>query len=1116
MSLQTLKYVYDKFHNGKYSPNNQSFIKFMLRYITSIIATVVAVSVFLFHPASIFADDFSESSTNSTTTTTLVATKIVCDNETDLPHWGNGGPDITASAASDFISSHQSCHFQSNWSFEWGYSTVTDPGRNFIGVAGNGWHMFGVTDQNGRATTTITDLHNTDKIWIREVLEEGYIPFLFDGAHLNNSGEKSAEMYCHDDVLNYDNYDFVRAPEIGKTYYCVAFNVKNVPLPPINSAPVITLLGNATTTITVGDAFTDPGATAQDEEDGNITPDIAVTGSVATTTIGTYTLHYNVKDSKGLSAEEKTRVVVVQARVSECSNIVVVSDETNTVLGGGNAVLTYSSNPRWTAVVPGASWIWKTIFVTHPLQDETNTFVKNFDITGEVASSTLLVAVDNSYKVWVNDVLVGADTTEFNYFESGKDTYFITNELHEGTNTIKFEVKNWKLFGGTAETNPAGLLYRLEISRNTCAPPPVNHAPVITVLDNPLHLTVGDSFDPFAHATTTDPDGDIVTLYASSTVSTTTAGTYQVDYTAEDSHGLSAEPKTLTVVVAEAPMCRLPEFTSAMSVHATLGTAFSYTFTATSTGTTTPVFTVATSSLPAGLTFFLGAITGTTTATGTFTIAVSTQNMCGVSTSTLSIIVDPNGGGGGSSPECSDGKDNDGDGKIDSADSVCHTDGNPNNPDSYTPSKNTENSAPVITLLGNATTTITVGDAFTDPGATAQDEEDGNITPDIAVTGSVATTTIGTYTLHYNVKDSKGLSAEEKTRVVIVNEKPVTPPGGGGGGGGGGCSGNCGGGGGAVLLPSLQIFNETIEKTPISGIVLIKWQTNIPSDSRVAYGTSSITALGAASLNYGYSFGTPDVPELVTVHMMAVSGLNPEEQYYFRPVSKQGTLSATGKELSLAPSECYYLREFIKFGTNNNPEEVKKLQAFLNSFEGSNLAVSGFYDVPTLNAVNAFQAKYRVDILDPWGHDAPTGYVYLTTRKQVNEIYCRAAFPLNQIQSEEVTAFKRLLESLRIHGIIPGTTTGTTNLGTENQNGIVLGTTTPTELNELGNKTIATGSESILPSPVTGRSAFRHLLAAVAGSISNTVTSYWLAILFAALVVVAGVLLRKMYKDDGI
>jgi hypothetical protein len=47
--------------------------------------------------------------------------------------------------------------------------------------------------------------------------------------------------------------------------------------------------------------------------------------------------------------------------------------------------------------------------------------------------------------------------------------------------------------------------------------------------------------------------------------------------------------------------------------------------------------------------------------------------------------------------------------------------------------------------------------------------------------------------------------------------------------------------------------------------------------------------------------------------------------------------------------------------------------------------------------VHALQTKYAADILAPWGIKESTGYVYLTTRKKVNEIYCAGqgmTFPL--------------------------------------------------------------------------------------------------------------------------
>ena len=91
-------------------------------------------------------------------------------------------------------------------------------------------------------------------------------------------------------------------------------------------------------------------------------------------------------------------------------------------------------------------------------------------------------------------------------------------------------------------------------------------------------------------------------------------------------------------------------------------------------------------------------------------------------------------------------------------------------------------------------------------------------------------------------------------------------------------------------------------------------------------------------------------------------------------------------------------------GNANDAEQVKRLQRFLNDLEGQKLAVSGVYDVATLAAVHVFQTKYAADILTPWGIKESTGYVYLTTRKKVNEIFCNftKTFPLAPEEQKKV------------------------------------------------------------------------------------------------------------------
>ena len=77
--------------------------------------------------------------------------------------------------------------------------------------------------------------------------------------------------------------------------------------------------------------------------------------------------------------------------------------------------------------------------------------------------------------------------------------------------------------------------------------------------------------------------------------------------------------------------------------------------------------------------------------------------------------------------------------------------------------------APIITLIGDASISIYSGDTYTDPGANAIDDIDGVVSSAIVVGGdTVDTDTPGTYTITYNVSDSAGNAAIEVTREVIV------------------------------------------------------------------------------------------------------------------------------------------------------------------------------------------------------------------------------------------------------------------------------------------------------------------------------------------------------------
>src|SRR4030043_749125 len=85
---------------------------------------------------------------------------------------------------------------------------------------------------------------------------------------------------------------------------------------------------------------------------------------------------------------------------------------------------------------------------------------------------------------------------------------------------------------------------------------------------------------------------------------------------------------------------------------------------------------------------------------------------------------------------------------------------------------------PVITLNGDNPVTVVVGSEYTDAGATASDDIDGDITSSISAVSTVDAANIGSYTVAYNVSDAAGNAAAEAIRVVNVVEQTVgeTPP----------------------------------------------------------------------------------------------------------------------------------------------------------------------------------------------------------------------------------------------------------------------------------------------------------------------------------------------------
>ena len=88
------------------------------------------------------------------------------------------------------------------------------------------------------------------------------------------------------------------------TYYCeLVDNSKDV------TAPELRLNGDAEITMAVGTEFVDPGYTATDDYDGDVTNKVVISGTVNNAKAGTYELTYTVSDTAGNTTSKKRTVI---------------------------------------------------------------------------------------------------------------------------------------------------------------------------------------------------------------------------------------------------------------------------------------------------------------------------------------------------------------------------------------------------------------------------------------------------------------------------------------------------------------------------------------------------------------------------------------------------------------------------------------------------------------------------------------------------------------------------------------------------------------------------------------------------------------------------------------
>jgi len=199
--------------------------------------------------------------------------------------------------------------------------TVTTAGSVDTTTVGIYTITYTATDRAGNTATTTRMVTVTDGIPpVITLLGDAVVNVVLNGTYVD-AGVNALDNIDADITANVITVNPVNVNQVGT--YVITYNVQDTAgniarevTRTVNvsdvSAPAISLLGTTPVDIEYGSTYTDPGATALDAEDGDLSSFIVIGGdTVDTYTLGTYTITYDVNDSSGQDAIQVQRVVNV-------------------------------------------------------------------------------------------------------------------------------------------------------------------------------------------------------------------------------------------------------------------------------------------------------------------------------------------------------------------------------------------------------------------------------------------------------------------------------------------------------------------------------------------------------------------------------------------------------------------------------------------------------------------------------------------------------------------------------------------------------------------------------------------------------------------------------------
>ena len=368
------------------------------------------------------------------------------------------------------------------------------------------------------------------------------------------------------------------------TYNCeLVDNSKDV------TAPELRLNGDATITMAVGTEFVDPGYTATDDYDGDVTSKVVVSGSVDNSKAGTYELTYTVSDTAGNTTSKKRTIIFEKLGNLEISLGSIVDGVTPQIsLKGANP---YCMVKGGTYIEPGATAtdnvdgnitdkIAVTNKVTGNLMGAFRIVYKVEDSSGNEAIAYRAVIVttscpdEDSPANVVNDLpvitLIGKNSVIINvgsnYVDLGATAYDkvdgdITRKIVTDTSSVKTNVPGiYKVYYSVTNSNGK----KASITRTVTVKNPTSQNAAVRFTEDKKNIEVytGEGSDKLITAPkAVNENGGAVnvttrienyeTKAAVSKIDWNKAAKYRVIYTAVHASGSIKQDKSIVVTIKE-------------------------------------------------------------------------------------------------------------------------------------------------------------------------------------------------------------------------------------------------------------------------------------------------------------------------------------------------------------------------------------------------------------------------------------------------------------------------------------------------------------------------------------------------------------------------------------